>query len=603
MSENGNRELKQCDKNLVDRILPIYQKWESKKISSGIAIEARVAIECLCQNMLLYKGLETLERRSIASTITNLLEHDVVPDTIAACLHAIRKLAIPAAHNILHRNRPVILSSHELRICMELLANVVNWYFIVFLTMQVPDDLQRTPQMDTEKLLNYVEKKFRKQRTVLLLSLAAIVSVIAIGFGAIYISQSKTPLEEFRIELAETDLSTLSAIRPIAHLDTTTTSREAVFTNQSDYCFAANEDLINLIQDLKTRYHEGQPHRGVTCVSAPAGVGKSTLLRMLERADYLPEELTYKIVLEDLQQRFGAELRPELSISSGFNFVFSRLPAFIDNNAPSLVSLFSAYNIDLENNYRPFLIIDSIDEIHPTSAMLLLENIQNDIGAFSSAEFIHLFVMGRADGFRDYFTNPHGENTIPPPLPMHLPSYSSAADMKIGVETSAHYYHRDSAIEPTMALIQQHDFIEESCFVQSLRGEIVKRAERYIEDDVSATRIKDDLFEYMIERNRMTHNRPGLELGAYITALENTAIKYAEIADTLTGYFAVGPLDNIPVSITIDSEVRVGEIAVLDLLCRSGFIDISPLDVTKTKFRFYPSWIHEYLANRSTHDF
>ena len=70
--------------------------------------------------------------------------------------------------------------------------------------------------------------------------------------------------------------------------------------------------------------------------------------------------------------------------------------------------------------------------------------------------------------------------------------------------------------------------------------------------------------------------------------------------DTLTGWFAVGPLDIIPLSMSIEGEQLRGEISALDLLSRSGLVDIDPIDVTKPKIRFFPSWVHEYLATRSS---
>ena len=550
------------------------------------AANARRAVELLCNGIIFKSNIQLPEHLSLAKIISDLFDNGKIPRKIKGQLHAIRETGNEANHP--GENQEEGLGSHDLKLCVETLDIVCRWYITKYHRIGIPKPLKK-----------YLRPKFKLavSRKTIMTFVVALLLIVTLSIK--FISFDKSVSTEI---LNNVDLSNLAAIIPIAHLNLTDTSPKAVFTDQSEYCFAANEDLINLIQDLKTRYFDGQSHRGVTCISAPAGVGKSTLLRMLRRSGHLPDELTYTIVLEDIQQRFGAELISELSVSSGFDFVFSRLPSFVDNNAPSLISLFAGYNIDLENSFRPFLIIDSIDEIHPTSAKLLLENIQSDIEEFHFSEFIHLFVVGRADGFRDFFTSPHGEITVPPPLPMHVPKYLSTSDMRVGVETSARYFHRESAIGPTMALIEQYDFIEESCFIQSLRGEIVKRAERYIVESVPAAMIKDDLFEYMIERNRLTHNRPGLELSAYIAALESIAIKYAEITDPLTGYFAVGPLDNIPISITIDGEVRVGEIAVLDILCRSGFIDISPLDVTKTKFRFYPSWIHEYLAKRSTHD-
>jgi len=215
---------------------------------------------------------------------------------------------------------------------------------------------------------------------------------------------------------------------------------------------------------------------------------------MLERSGLLPTELVYKIVLENLQQRFGAEMLPELAVSSGFSFVFSHQPAFTDDDVPGIVELFAAYEIDIASSPRPFLLIDSIDEIHPASAKLLIREIEKDVDDFSISPFIHVFIVGRAEGFRGFFTDPHGEIKIPPPIGLELPGYVSIQDMEIGVASSAEYFRRESAVEPLMALIQRYDFIEESCFIQSLRGDFVKRAEEYAANDVSPMKIKADLF-------------------------------------------------------------------------------------------------------------
>lgn len=110
--------------------------------------------------------------------------------------------------------------------------------------------------------------------------------------------------------------------------------------------------------------------------------------------------------------------------------------------------------------------------------------------------------------------------------------------------------------------------------------------------DEGVRRLQRRAFDLCVKRAMESHNRPSQDVAIYRDVIRDIAVRYASEVRK-DGTFRVGPLDEISVR---RGDRIVGFARVTDILDRSGFVYLKPLDSDERRYRFYPLWLHEYLV-------
>jgi len=180
-----------------------------------------------------------------------------------------------------------------------------------------------------------------------------------------------------------------------------------------EYIKETNKKLFNNFNQLVQESREGKKKRDWAHIVAPARFGKSTLFTLLQKQ--LPESI-YFIKLERLKDRLtpndpsGISLREVNDLadvdasgkgpkSSMLGFGQEGTSSMIQP-APDLLALLKIFGINIQGKKSAFIIIDSIDEIHPESAASLLRAIDDGLQSGEGLpNFCHIYVVGRPEGF------------------------------------------------------------------------------------------------------------------------------------------------------------------------------------------------------------
>ncbi len=483
---------------------------------------------------------------------------------------------------------------------------------------------------------------------------------------------------------------------------------------------AYRDYLSGLNDDTDTEHSR---YNNVTRVIAPAGYGKSALFRYLEEGlkpkstlrlppldtiktqlerdhkDKINNGLINEIPLDQLRRKFAIHttMLEELKNDAGFPMpAFAKLPAFDydESQAPTVEFLLNAFLGDDSGLNRPILIIDSIDEIHPVSAKSLLERIDELIEHRKKAgnpSFLRVFVVGRPEGFSDYYRITQGGAPKGLPIELQPPLYQTKGDLRKAIELEVQFNvlgggHWENAydlkrepapdveanpvqrknlilaakvvggeaemlrfrifdgdgkevelterapqigdlrkqleplwtqgelperekglvIEKVISLVttnrviefmndRRFAFLRECPYNLSEFGELVKVSDKY-GSTLDELELKEFFFQFLLGRNRASHNRPTSQNQDYIRLLEEIAYKYACKVDR-NGYFFVSPGDLVHIDVMLEGqrETRRSSYLVEAVLNRSGVAYLNPANLYVPRYRFYPSWVHEHL--------
>jgi hypothetical protein len=389
----------------------------------------------------------------------------------------------------------------------------------------------------------------------------------------------------------------------------------------------------------------------VTRVIAPAGYGKSALLRYLDdilkpkseirktrevgrganplcvirdkirdNKHLKDKQLIYTIKLDELGGKFAIRttMLDDLKNDAGFPLpAFGKLRAFDydEHAAPGVEFLLKAFIPGFSELDRPILIIDSIDEIHPESAKSLLnrfdeyiEQREKDDREAGTLSVLQIFVVGRPEGFSDYYRIPQGGRMKELPIELRPPSYQTTGDLRKAVESVAQFaLFGERKVDPTILqsaadksidFMNNHSFLRESPFNLSEFGELIKVSDKY-SLDLGEPYVQDLFFGFLLGRTWASHNRPTAQYEDYTRLLEEIAAKYACNVDG-EGYFFVTPGDTVHIDVEVDGKRRTRKSSYLveAVLNRSGVAYLNPVNLYVPRYGFYPSWVHKYLFCR-----
>jgi hypothetical protein len=407
---------------------------------------------------------------------------------------------------------------------------------------------------------------------------------------------------------------------------------------EGKFVYELKEAMQDLV-DLKTKNVVPEAFRRfqVRRVVAPPGFGKSALLRYLERLlkkdpsikgtgpqDFvkrLGDENEFhlkdhfcKIQLNDLGNRFAAHsiTVDELTNDGGYPMpAFGRLRAFDydDHAAPDIRALTEAFkesrSFDMN---RHILLIDSIDEIHPDSASSLLERVDGYARQRSEEDemiidptrkgFLRVFVVGRAEGFMDYYRSIQKGVSKEEPVVLEPPKYEHNKDKRAVVRWAAQFLISGdigdtvdpksqaealSTADDALHFMHPFSWLENSCDNLSAINDLVKISsgrKAYAQKklprkllDTSEFELKEIFFQYLLARAKDSHNRPASRSEDYVKLFEGIAANFAGNDDVDDEeFFVVAPFDVVSIKVKVGKNSYDTSYLVKSVLNRSGLV-------------------------------
>jgi energy-coupling factor transporter ATP-binding protein EcfA2 len=387
-------------------------------------------------------------------------------------------------------------------------------------------------------------------------------------------------------------------------------------------------------------------------VTDAPGAGKSALLRYLNRILEPESDVTgtvpdgfrsiisraptfnikehiVTLKLDEMDRQFAVRstMLDDLTNDGGFRLpAFGKLRAFDydDHAAPGVEFLVRAFSSEGPNLsfLRLIIIIDSIDEIHPESAKSLLTRLDDYIKQREKEDekhdtrgFLRIFVVGRAEGFTDYYRIVQGGVPKTKPIKLCKPYYRSLDDAACAARSVVRFNilgGKDQTDDNTVQGIvndainfaHQHRWLEESFYNLSQFGDLIRlssvdagsvKLPRSFNDPYQLNEI---LFQALLARARNAHNRPITRSQEYVLLLEEVACKFARSHQIdQEGYFMVTPNDFVEIDVPVGECSQTSSYLVESVLNRSGVVDLESVNLFP-KYRFYPSWLREHLLER-----
>lgn len=136
----------------------------------------------------------------------------------------------------------------------------------------------------------------------------------------------------------------------------------------------------------------------------------------------------------------------------------------------------------------------------------------------------------------------------------------------------------------------------ESVHLLSTASDLIKNAAQdFVKAGADDASIKSYILNQILERNSRSHNRPTGNSLDYVHLLEEIASRYTNVDEH--GFFSVNWSDEIEYTLIRDQDTITLKYNVAKTLSRSGVAYMNPIDLRNPKFRFLPSWLHEYLVS------
>ncbi len=204
------------------------------------------------------------------------------------------------------------------------------------------------------------------------------------------------------------------------------TTGPAQHASIADYYVEANAKLGARFEEARQAFADSQerPFHAMTLVAGPAGIGKTFIKRHVYGD--IPADKIWKFdireMFEEMEQQGFAEVRPDLQLGDR---VLNRMLALTPQGR-------KVFRRCLASQSAEFVVIDSLDEIHPDDYSFVLTQLES-FALENDRRFIHLVVFGRPLAFRDYWQH-RTENDRHPGLKfylLHKPSFRTTGDMTV----------------------------------------------------------------------------------------------------------------------------------------------------------------------------
>ncbi len=404
-----------------------------------------------------------------------------------------------------------------------------------------------------------------------------------------------------------------------------------------DYYCAANSELCDRFEYAKQSFasQHGSPFRAMTLVAGSAGIGKSFIRRRVYNE--IPDEQVWKFDIRELFDDFAhrdlAALKPDLQVG---NRVFNRLLSLNPAGRKAFAEL-------LESSSAAFVVVDSLDEIHPDDYLFVLDQLER-LAVSPNRDFIHLVVFGRPLAFQEYLRT-LGNVDSGSELRVFLlrePVLQTTGDLAVSswnYDCWKYALCRGPSNQPRPMLFEDYQrwcdggFLCEGEFADVvfdknahmtaeareqlrrwamkhrivaglLRNLAANEIVRVIAVDrvehgagFDERRFMNDFLSMWLERDTRSDDRPSRlkqrHLDLYLQLLEAIAVKYAA-ADRIDdlGYFDVSADDQV----VIHLQGKPIAVPVRQVLNRSGLVTMDPESLASGRTRFEPFWFHRMFV-------
>lgn len=408
-----------------------------------------------------------------------------------------------------------------------------------------------------------------------------------------------------------------------------------------DYYWASNKQLRQHVDGLVLALKEARPEDccGLTLVAGTAGVGKTFIKAGLlgEGSVSTPVE---KFDIREWYIEFSKEGLAEYQADIKTQ----------DHAMCQLLKLTRAGRVAFASRVaaieKDFLLMDSLDEVHPDDYLFLLQTLQ-DLVDHQLGNVKHAFVFGRPLVFREYWhrccddsmveglhcfvlnppalrtdgdllvsswnyhcwkyklrsLSPSG-NTIELPLEVYeqwqadgfpsTPNYEHVVCLDRQAlrsdiqDTLSHWASAHPCVAAVLGNLAGNSMVREIVRDSVMEGK-----------EYSEKRFKEEFFAKWLERDTLSGDRPSRlkprDLDLYVKLLEAVAIKYADSAiEDKDGFFEVSPEDEVRAK----HEGSVVTVSVEQLLNRSGLVNLDAQRLGDAKYRFEPVWFHRLLIQK-----
>ena len=192
-----------------------------------------------------------------------------------------------------------------------------------------------------------------------------------------------------------------------------------------DYYGEANADLKSRFANARQALtaEPRRPYRAMTVVTGPAGIGKTFVKRQVYGD--VPKDKIWKFdireLFEELAHQQLAEFKPDLQHGDR---VFNRLASLKPEGQRAFVKL-------LKSNAKEFVVVDSLDEIHPDDYDFALDALHR-FALEGEHGFMHLVVFGRPTAFRNFWRD--NASVGPPDLEffvLNKPQFRTTGDLLV----------------------------------------------------------------------------------------------------------------------------------------------------------------------------
>lgn len=414
------------------------------------------------------------------------------------------------------------------------------------------------------------------------------------------------------------------------------------FESLRDYYWDTNVELQYQLNEAVRAYTTGRPKpfRAFTLVAGPAGIGK-TFVKSGVYTHWIPKSEVWKFDIRELLEEFAAdglaERKPDIQYHDQ---VISRLLSMTEEGREEFIRL-------IHQQTPSFLVIDSLDEIHPDDYFFVLDELEK-FALHGDREFVHVVLFGRPLVFRDYWRDRRSKG-LPNGLRgfvLHPPEFRTTGDLRVSTwnyycfkynlcrlgfdgetrsMTFPDFEQWNALNFPRVDEFEDVTFLENRCICPEVRDELENWAKEHrvvaavlpnlagnsivrelVEEQIATNRpfserdFMDEFFARWLERDSKSGDRPSRSHGTdqlvvYQKLLEAVAAKYLdEHRVNRLGYFDVVEDDRV----VIEHEGKTISVLVRTLLNRSGLVTLDPVLPVAQRYRFEPFWIHRQLLQQ-----
>ena len=405
------------------------------------------------------------------------------------------------------------------------------------------------------------------------------------------------------------------------------------------YYWAANQELRTHLDRLVNAYDRGDAEAltGVTLIAGTAGVGKTFIKSGLLNDDIAENDFIKFDIRDwylDFHEKGLAEYRADLVHGDEVMCQLLRL-----NHRGR-----KAFSTRLNAMDHAFLVIDSLDEVHPDDYLFILQTVQEVVAA-GRAKTLHAFVFGRPLVFRAYWHRCCSENSLSGLncFVLHPPELVSTGDLMVSSWNYHCWKYRLEQVAPSGESIpmplEDYEAWRKACFTrdgpysgvncnanQSLQSKVQDELDRWATTHPSVASVlgnlagnsmvreiveefvlsgkpfdergfKEEFFSKWLERDTFSGDRPSRlkpqDLELYIKLLESVAVMYAnEAIQSSDGFFEVGSNDE---AVVLHNGALI-RVPVERLLNRSGLVNLDSQRPGDARYRFEPLWFHRWLV-------